>query len=79
MESQQVELPGKTVVVKERTHTGTTGDVRTRMFKVNNYDRTGADKVQGYFLANQAMGKGLVTIETQDIERFATDREIEMV
>lgn len=77
-----IELADKHVLVKERTHTGTSGNPMTRVFlcEEGNGCRPGGMgiKIYGYFLANPAIPKDQMTVihGQDDIERLASPDEV---
>jgi hypothetical protein len=77
------DITGHVIVLKEKTMTGTTDNVMTRMVKMkagNGCNPAGMGrKMFGVFVANPAMGTDLVEIFGDDIERAATEREIQLI
>jgi hypothetical protein len=84
MNNLGIYLFGKIVVVKEQVLTGTTRDPLTRLFKPIfglglNHENQSGSTVNGKMVGNPSMGTETYTIDAlSDIERLATEREIEV-
>jgi DNA gyrase inhibitor GyrI len=84
MSRPNVNLKGQVVILNQYAHTGTTENPMTRIFRCK--DGNGCDpngmgtKIFGNFLANPAIAPDEnCTIDARyDIERIATQREIEL-
>jgi hypothetical protein len=83
MNSLGVDLTDKVVVIKEFRCSGTTGAVETRLFKCERgggcKPEGGSPIVVGHFLSNPTLGTETISIEADDIERLAQDREVALV
>jgi hypothetical protein len=78
-------LEGKVVKVRVNTHTGTTPDPLTRLFKCVSgggcypTSQNPDTSIRGFFLRNFAIPRSQeMTIDSNEIEGFATEREVEM-
>jgi hypothetical protein len=84
MNNLKTTLHDKVVVVRENTHTGTTSDPLTRLFKCVSGEGCypsvpSGVTIHGFFLKNFTLPKTQGTVISSDeIERFATERELEM-
>lgn len=83
MNNQGQDLTNKVVVVKQNNYTGTTANPLSRLFHCQSgqgcLPSGGYPHIRGAFLKNVALPKTeIVQIDGNDIERLATDREIEM-